>query len=244
MKRLLTAIAVLAVINLLGIGGALGWLAATHRLSRERLDAVRAILHETIPEEQARLAKEQKDAEAAAAALPEPLPATPPVPSEQLVGLQQESSRAEEFRAQRLERDNRDLARTTALEFQRLDRERQAFEKERDDFSAMRARLAAVEGEKQFKTAVSVLAEGVKPAEAASILRQLIDGQVNVLSSGETRGLSGMDRAAAYLNAMDSIARGEVMSQFAKSSPQVAAELLERIRTFGLLADASGNAGP
>lgn len=244
MKRIFTAFSVLAIINLLGIGGALGWLVSTQRLDRARLDAVRAVLHDPIPVEQARIEKEQKEAEAAAAAQPAPLPPTPPVPSEQLVAMQEEAAQAEEFRGQRLERDNRDLVKTTTLEFQRLDKERRAFERERDDFNAMRARLAAVEGEQQFKTAVSILAEGVKPAEAMAMLRQIIDGQAGAFGAGDTPGVSGIDRAAAYLNAMDGIARGEVMSQFAKASPQLAAELLERIRTFGLLADASGNAGP
>ncbi|HZW09560.1 MAG TPA: hypothetical protein VFF69_06635, partial [Phycisphaerales bacterium] len=234
---------VLAIANLLGILGAAGWLVATERVDRERVEAIRKILHEPAPIERARL-----ESEAAAAAeqqeeQPEPLPPTPPVPSEQIIDLRQDLERADEFLAQRMQRESQDLARTMALERERLEREQAEFERERAEFERMREQIAATEGDAQFKAALSVLKQ-VKPAEAKAILQEIIDGVAGALGAPEQPGASGMDRAVAYLDALGSMERGEVMAQFVKDSPAMAAELLERLRTFGLVADASGEQGP
>lgn len=241
MKRIFTVLSVVAIANLLGLAVAAAWLAATQRIDRERLETIRAILHEPVPAERARLAKEQDQVGSQSQAPEAPLPESPPVPAAMLVDLGQDLRRADEFRAQRLEREAQDLARTMTLERQRLDRDRAAFEKERAQFEQMRSRIAAMEGEQQFKDALSVLRQ-VKPVEAKAMLQQIIDGIApGIATGGSTAELGGMDRAVAYLDALGSMERGEIMSQFVKDSPEVAAELLERLRTFGLVAGPSGD---
>lgn len=243
MKRLLTAFSVLAIINLLGILGAVGWLAATQRLSTERIEAVRMILHEPLPIEMARLEAEQKAAEAEAGPIEEPLPDAPPLGADELVSLQQEQARADEFRAQRQERENTSLAMTTTLELRRLDKERAEFEDVRDRFERQQADIASIRGDKQFQTALSVL-NAVKPADAKKMLQEIIDGRAGAIGVGDVPGLSGQGRAVAYLDAMDERIRGKIIAEFVKDSPTLAADLLERLRTFGILADASGEPMP
>jgi len=243
MKRLLTAFAALASINLLGILGAVGWLAATQRLDRARVDAIREILHEPVPVEEARLEAEQQAVESGAVAEETPLPTTPPMGSEQLVSLRQEQGQADEFRTQRRERENASLSMTTRIELQRLDERRAAFERERDAFQAMREQIAAVQGDEQFQAALSVLTT-VKPDKAKAMLQEIIDGRAGSVGVEGASGMLGLDRAVAYLDEMDETVRGKVMAEFVEDSPTLAAELLERLRTFGLLADASGGTGP
>ncbi|MFG0259849.1 MAG: hypothetical protein ACF8LK_05795 [Phycisphaerales bacterium JB041] len=254
MKRILTALSVLAIINLLGIAGAVGWLLATQRLSKERLDAVREILHQTIPQEQA-----AKDAAAAAAEAEaeaagegtdpvgidrsEPLPPNPPVPAERLVAIQRDGAQADEFRAQRAEREGSVLSQTTTQVFRQLDRERKEFEAERDRFERRKAGIAAMQGDEQFQAALSVLTS-VKPADAQAMLQEIIEGRAGSLSVDDPADLTGMDRAVAYLDEIEEMVRGKIMAEFVKESPTVAAELLERLRTFGLMAEATGPETP
>ncbi len=243
MKRLLTAFSALAIINLLGILGAIGWLAATQRLSMERIDAVRDILHETLPMEMARLEAEQKAAEDAAIPTEEPLPETPPLGAEELVSLQLEQNRADEFLMQRRERENTTLAMTTTLELRRLDKERKQFEAERDRFKRQQEDIVSFRGDTQFQKALSVLI-AVKPGDAKTMLQEIIDGRSGAMGMGDAQGMTGLDRSVAYLDSMDERVRGKIIAEFVKGSPTLAADLLERLRTFGLLADASGETMP
>lgn len=242
MKRLLTAISALAIINLLGILGAAGWLAATQRISKERVEAIRAILHEPVPAEQARLAAEQAAAGAAQAPAEEPLPEGPPVGSEALVAMQLEQARADQLREQRLARENSTLGRTIVQETRKLDEARREFEATRERFETRQAQIASLKGEEQFQAALSVLTQ-VKPDKAMAMLQEIIEGRAGAGATGES-GLSGIDCAVAYLDEMDEMVRGKIMAEFVDDSPTLAADLLERLRTFGLLADASGGAGP
>lgn len=243
MKRLVTAFAALAVVNLLGILGAVGWLAATQRLNGARVEAIRAILHEPVPVEAARLEAEQKAAEAEQPVVEEALPETPPLGAEQLVSMQQEMGQAAEFRLQKMDRESAALSLTTKIELQRLEDQRVRFAKERDAFNAMCDQIAAVKGDEQFQAALSVLTT-VKPDKAKAMLQEIIDGRAGEVGLADSAGMTGLDRAVAYLDEMDEMVRGKVMAEFVDDSPTLAAELLERLRTFGLMADASGGTGP
>jgi hypothetical protein len=204
------------------------------------------MLSEPLPVERERLEEERRAAEQTAQPAPDGAsasPAEPPIPSGELVGLNQDLQRADEFRAQRLAREVQDLARTLLLERQRLDEERARLDEAKTEFERTRAEIAALEGDAQFKAALSVLRQ-VKPAEAKQMLQAVIEGIPGSIPAPASPGLSGMEQAVAYLDALGSMERGEIMSQFVKDSPAVAAELLERLRTFGLVADASGEQGP
>ncbi len=247
MRRLFSVLSVLAIAHLLGLLGVVAWLAATERLNGERIESIREILHRPIPQEEAARRKASQEQQTGpppqgVEAEPPP-PRTPPLPAEHLVGLRLELRQSDEFRAQRMAREAHDLARTLLLERRRLDQERAAFEAERAAFERKLGEIAALEGDEQFKAALSVLRQ-VKPAEAKQMLQQIIDGAGAPSPAGEAPELSGIERAVAYLDALGSMERGEIMSQFVKDSPELAAELLERLRTFGLMADASGEQGP
>lgn len=240
MKRIFTIAAVLAIAHLVGLIGAFGWLLGTGRVSAERVERLRELFGESVAAEQARLEAEAAAAEAGLAEAETPLPGTLPVSSELAVNYSQEQSRAAEFQVQRQSRASEDLARTLQLERERLDRQRKEFDSERDAFLAMRGRLEAVEGEEQFEKAVGVL-KTVSPKAARGMLQAIIDG-----ASGPAGGSQpgGMEQAVAYLNRLPSITQGEIMAQFAKDAPEVAAELLERLRTHGLVAAPSGEQDP
>lgn len=253
MKRLITVVSILAIINLLGILGAIGWLVATQRLDRERLDAVREILHQPIPESLQDAEPTESDGTGEVAAISEDglppetdgaaLPDGPPLPAEQLISLQKDLERATEFRQQRADREGTVLTATSRLVFRQLDEERRKLETERDRFERRQAGIAALRGDEQFQAALSVLSS-VKPADAQSMLQEIIEGRAGALSVDDPAGMTGMDRAVAYLDELDDMIRGKIMAEFVKASPTVAAELLERLRTFGLMAEAAGPQTP
>ncbi|MEY3022983.1 MAG: hypothetical protein RIS86_2181, partial [Planctomycetota bacterium] len=65
MKTLLRLVLVLAIANLFAFGGFVGWLVGSGRLDAARLERLRAMLAETVAEENARLAREQEELESA-----------------------------------------------------------------------------------------------------------------------------------------------------------------------------------
>ena len=73
MKTLWTIVSLIAVMNILAIGGLVGWLKATDRLNKDRLTTIRQTLAKTIPAEMQEKAaqvvaadeQKKKDAEAA-----------------------------------------------------------------------------------------------------------------------------------------------------------------------------------
>lgn len=245
MKRMLTVLSVLAIVNLLGIAGAIGWLVATQRLTTDRVEAVRQLIREPAPVEQARLEAEQKAAQEseAEAEAQRPLPDAPPIRADQMVSLRRDWEEATEFRSQRLDRENDVLAQTTAQVFRKLDKERAAFEAERERFQRQQQAIAALRGDEQFQAALSVLS-AVKPAEAKTMLQEIIEERAGAVGVIDHPAMTGLDRAVAYLDELDDLVRGKIMAEFVEDSPTVAAELLERIRTFGMMADASGARAP
>ncbi len=243
MKRLFVVLSVLAVAHMLGLVGVIGWLVGTKRLDMARVEKVRQMLVEPIPEEQARLEAEQKAAEEALANQPEPLPDNDPVPAEVLVSQQGQLDEAAQLRKDRMAREAKDLVATISLERSRLDQQRQAFLQEKSSFEQMRRQIAAVEGEAQFQHAVDVLT-GVKPASAKAMLKAIIEGKAGSLGADGESGVTGMDRAVAYLNKIDGMKLSNIMEQFTKDSPELAAQLLERLRTYGMMASASGDNVP
>lgn len=241
MKIIWNALALLAIAHVLAILGLVGWLAATQRISRERLDTVRAVLREPVPVELARVEAEQAkteqtQGEKAAAQLPDP-----PLSAVEQIEDATMLNAAGDLRLDRLRRETEDLARTLDIERRRIEEDRAALESERTAFDAMRVELKRVEGDAQFKKALGVLKE-LKPADARAMLEQVINGAAGAVLGDPAPGI---DRAVAYLNAMGSSESAAIIAQFAKDSPDVAADLLERIRVQGLVtASAPGATTP
>jgi hypothetical protein len=229
MRLLWNILAVLAVANLLGLAAFVGWLKASDRLDRERLHEVRAVLTKTVSERKAeadaqaaKTAQDQKDASEKAKV------GTPPVTAADALDLKIQLSQFDQARLEAMRRDVSLLQDTLRRERQALDADRAAFAKEKADFDKARQAIAETEGNAQFKKALATY-ETLKPDKAKLALKQLIDQKQT-------------DQAVAYLNAMQERPRTKIIDEFLKDDPKVAADLLERLRTRGMLA--RGPEGP
>lgn len=241
MKKLGTALSVMAVANMLALAGFALWLKATDRLNIDRLRTVRDVLRPTIAEErdarkkeEERFAREQAEAEERARL------ERPALTAEQQLAIRLASTEAEWQRRQRFEREVADLR--TAL-----DRERAEFEAERASIESTRAAAqaqaearAALTASEQFRKAVGVIEAMRAPEAKAALLEVMRMGPataVGTLSAdaGVAAEISeeGLARAVLYLDALQERTRAKVLSEFLKDDPKLAATLLERIRTLG-----------
>lgn len=226
MKRIWTVLSVLALANVVALGGLAGWMAQTGRLSIDRLRQVREMFSQTVAMEQARLDAERKAAAEAELAKSHELSGTARSASE-LVAMRLNATDVDLQRIERLRREVADLQRMLQRDQTSLDEQVASFHKERDAFNAMRERLRAIEGGDQFKKSLAVL-EGVKAAEARDMLDTLLKG-------------GAKEQVVSYLNAMDERARSKVLTEFIKAGqPDVAAELLESLRTRCIETPADG----
>jgi hypothetical protein len=221
MKTIWTIIAVVAVLNLLAIGGLVGWLQSSGRLSRERVTALRSAFAQPVAMEVA--AKEQAAAEAKKAeddkAAAEKA-AIPPKPASDVIA---EQRFRDEQQAQVLLRQQQDLENLRAslmTKLSELESREKKLEAEKKAFAADRARIAEIEGTKQFRDALTTL-ESQKAKDAKAVLNALLEGKQE-------------DQAVAYLAKMDEGKRAKVIAEFVKDNPPLAAELLERLRTRGV----------
>jgi hypothetical protein len=229
MKTVWNLLAVLAVANLLGLGAFVGWLKMSNRLDRERLHEIRTVLTQTVSQRKADAdavtAKADQDKKTAAE---QAKVGTPPVTASEALDLKIQLSQFDQARLEAMRRDVSLLQDTLRRERQALDADRAAFAKEKSDFEKARQTVAATEGNVQFKKTLATY-ESLKPDKAKLALKQLIDQKQT-------------DQAVAYLNAMQERPRTKVIDEFLKDDPKVAADLLERLRTRGMLA--RGPEGP
>jgi hypothetical protein len=229
MKIVWNLLAVMAVANLLGLGAFVGWLKMSDRLDRERLHEIRTVLKRTVSqrksEADAQSAKSEQDkADAAIAAKVGTLPVT----SAEALDLKIQLSQFDQARLEAMRRDVALLQDTLRRERQALDADRIAFNTERANFEKARQIVAETEGSAQFKKTLATF-ESLKPDKAKLALKQLIDQKQT-------------DQAVAYLNSMQERSRTRVIDEFLKEDPKLAADLLERLRTRGMLA--RGPEGP
>lgn len=231
MKSLWSFIGVLAVAHLLALAGLGAWLVGTDRLDGERLERVRTILSETIPEEKARLAEEADAAEQArileAAKAAE---ATMPIGAADRVQLKLELSEIDRQQFLRMQREMQDLKLSLTRERQLLDDDVVKFQTEKADFDAYRKRLLEIEGSAQFKKTLATY-EGLKAKDAMASLNALLEQDQQ-------------DQVVSYLSAMEERQRTKIIAEFNKLDPTLAADLLERLRTRGTELLAPGEPDP
>ncbi|KAA0216642.1 MAG: hypothetical protein DYG94_08990 [Leptolyngbya sp. PLA3] len=226
MKRIWTVLSVLALANVVALGGFAGWLAQTGRLSIERLRQVREMFSETVAMEQSRLDAEAQALADAEKAKSKELSGSARSASE-LVAMRLNATEVDLQRIERLRREVEDLQRMLQRDQASLDEQVVSFRKERDAFNAMRDRMREIEGGVQFKKSLAVL-EGVRATEARDMLGTLLQE-------------GSKEQVVSYLNAMDERARAKVLTEFIKAGqPDVAAELLESLRTRGIETPADG----
>ncbi|MBY0113916.1 MAG: hypothetical protein K2Y21_13950 [Phycisphaerales bacterium] len=233
MKRLWTIISILALANVLALGGVVGWLQTSGRLNKDRMQRLRELFAPTIAEEAkakeaeaAKLAEEKKKAEE------ETKSARPPITAADRLDL---SAKGEEVRRQRmasLEKQVESLKNSLQMERELLDKERAKLTADTTAFNAMRKKIADDEGSAQFKKTLGTLSD-LKPDQAKKTLKEML--AMKPASTGDGQSFaSGTDLVVSYLNAMDGRTRGKIVDQFIQDDPKLAADLLERLRTRGL----------
>ena len=223
MKAIWTILAVIAVANMLALLGLVGWLKSSDRLDMARVAEVRRLFVETTAQRKTREEDDKAKAEAeqkAAAELAKQ--GQPPLAAADVLAAKLEQSKLDQERLQSLRREVQLLQETLRRERTQLDADRQAFLKERADFEKARQAVVQTEGNAQFKKALATI-EGLKPDKAKTALQELLD-------------LKQVDQVVAYLNAMQERSRTKIIDEFIKSDPKVATDLLERLRTRGMLA--------
>jgi len=223
MKSAWLALSVLAVANVLGLVAFFGWLKATDRLDRSRLEQVRAIFATTVSQEKAQVQQKESQAEAEARAAAERARLSKPgVTAEQELESRFDATEIDRQRRQRIHDEIASLQRILGERMSELERLNAQIADARSEFEALTKRSRAQATDQQFKKTLSVL-EGLKAPLAKTMLRQTMDASID-----------GMEQSIAYLNAMEDETRTAVMQEFIKEDPKLAAELLQRLRTRGV----------
>lgn len=238
MKRAWTIISILAMANLLAMAGFAGWLGASGRLSKERMEAIRRTLSVPVAVERAEAEKAARLAarEASKAGEGETIIASDessglPIPASVLMSLKIEHGEVDRQRVELLRQQVEQLRLTLAREREELDRQTQALQAEREAFEAARRTIAETEGSEQFRKTVEALSSMSPKAAKGTLAAMLTDAEGKVNEEGAAL-------VTAYLNAMDAMTRTAVLEAFQKDQPELAAQLLNRLRTYGQFAQA------
>lgn len=230
MKSIWLILSMLALANILAIGGVLAWLSTTDRLNSERVTKIREMLAKPVAVEAEELAAQTvAHAQAVEKAAQEEKLARPPIPAADRIAADQADAELALQRMLRRQREIDDLGSQLLRRQDELDRREKELLDRIAAFETQKAKYMEIEGTAQFRTALATL-EGLKAREAKATLEVLMT---------EGRG----DEVIAYLAKMDERKRAAIMSEFAKEQPAVAADLLERLRTRGVSAAGAAGAG-
>lgn len=252
MNKLWTILSVVGVANFFAVCGFVGWLAATDRLNLDRVRAVKAAISETAAEEAGRVEADAKAKEAETKILEvKAKEQKPTMTAQEKLAVRLEATELDMQRFKKLQSDIEAMQTNLRAQSERLIAERSVFEKEKSAFDVLRKEVEAKTGDAQFKKTLAVL-EGMDTKNAMATVKQIIagidpDAALGLPATGnvsaESAAAVGEDRALRYLNAMSPSKRTEILNLVAKGEPALAAKLLERLRTYGLL-PASGNKTP
>ncbi|MGP1271915.1 MAG: hypothetical protein ACTS22_01135 [Phycisphaerales bacterium] len=226
MRTIIRAIGVLATLHLLLLIGGGAWLVASDRVDERRVEAVVSMFRETVAARDAREAAEEADQ--AAGDLEGRELSEVPLTAEQQIDRKLRSSEADRQTIQRMRRDVEDLRRALQTERAQLDQSRAAFLAEREAFDAERERIRLTEGEEQFQAALLTLMT-MRSKQAYTLVNETIENNAE-----------GMSIATAYLDNLPPKNRAGILGEFEKNDPELAAELLERLRTRGVEAPPDG----
>lgn len=238
MKTIWKVVSVIALANLLSLAGFVGWLQFSDRLDMARVREIRKVFTETLTDELDRQEREEKErAEAQRLADLAVIEAAggEPINASRRIRMQDELEEEGTAKLARMQQDMVVLKQMLAEQQQRLDAEVDSLKRERDAFNAERDRIRKIEGDGQFKIAVRAFSE-IKSSTATEMLREIMGGTT-------VDGNDGLSQVVSYLNAMDDDVRSKIIEEFAKEGPAVAANLLERLRTYGLLAQVPEDTG-
>ena len=258
MKTLWITLSALAIANLLAVAGFLMWLKSSDRLDRGRLEQVRQIISKPIAIEKAEKEAEAKKVEAEKKSAEEAAKASrPPLTASEALAARLEAGEIDRQRIEALRSAIRALQDPLKAEREALTDEKRKLQQEQAAFKAQVASRDALLVDQQFKKTLGVL-EALKPTEAKSLLMEILKGTepstaaeqasagsltANTPTQAAPGALAsisseGMERAVDYLNAMQARARAKVMSELLKDDSKLASQLLERLRTYGQIAQA------
>jgi len=238
MRAFWIAVSTLALANLIALGAFALWLNTSGRLNSERVEKVRQLFQPTIAQDLAAAATEKgkaeqaaKEAEAAAR------DKRPPITAEQRLAIIREHDEEQLQKNERLQRETRDLLNQLDIRRAEFESDRMSFLAERDAFQAMRDQLTRAESDQQLAKTLKVY-EALKPADAAAMMETM-------MSNSDP---AGTNQVVAYLNRMQPRTSSRIVAEFKKKDPVLAADLLERLRTYGFdprtLRDASAAPSP
>lgn len=226
MKTVWNILAALALINIIALAGVVVWLRASDRLNRQRATALKETFSKTIAQEAAEKAAVEAEARAKAVAAAEAAKmAQPPESAAEKIEDQKfrEDQRLQVVLRQQQELEN--LRASLMAQIAKLDEREKRLEANRLAFAEERRKVMATDGNKQFLIALATL-EGQKPRDAKQVLRALLD-------------VHETDQVVAYLTKMEEGKRTKVMAEFVKDDAALAADLLERLRTRGVVVPAA-----
>ena len=250
MKTFWTVLSVLAVANLIALGGFVGWLAKSDRLNMERVKAVREALVKPVELEKQEQAEKAKAAEAdKLRAEAEAKASKPPLTAAEKLQARIEATELDRQRLERLKREVADLQQQLAAERARLEADKSEFAALQKQFDQTVANAAEVGTEEQFQKTLKVLVSQ-KPGQAVILLKQILiepastpDLSMAPIANGATfapppaepapPSEARMGTVVAYLDAMTDKQRSKIMDALTKTDPKLAADLLERLRTRG-----------
>jgi len=222
MKRLWNAVSFVAVVNLLAMTMFGLWLWQSGRMDVERLRRLKEMLGQTIEAEQEVAAEQQAQTEAdRQEAAEQARVADPPLPSvAQVRHLNLIDAQSRQAMQRLRDETDQHLARL-AMERRQIEREQASLEAEKEAWQEATRAQRQQRTDEQFQKTVK-LYESAKPKLAKQWMLNLVD-------DGEER------QVVAYLNAMNSRAAKKILDEFkSEQDGQLATELLERLRTFGL----------
>jgi hypothetical protein len=231
MKTLWNITSFLAMVNLLALVMFGGWLWQSGRLDRERVHAIRDMLSpsdENAALEEARGVVSEEGA--AVEGGEETRRATPALPSGMQVNQLSAMNTREVLTLRRLEDEKNMLVEQLRLQSQKMREEREAFDAVRAAWEQATKADRDRKSDEQFKKTID-LYQSVPAKQAKSMLVELVD-------RGQTR------QAIAYLDAMDTRTAAKILRELKTDTEnELATELLEQLRTFGVAAGVTKESG-
>lgn len=225
MKTIGWAALFLLLIHLLAAAGFVGWLAATHRIDRERLAQVVEVFELTIDQERAR---EQKAAQVTAAAQAVARKAARlravadgPQTFQDRLALEEQADELAIHRLERLQRETSDLHRQIERAKEFLTQQKAQLDEQRAAFKAFVEATTTRMQDEDFQQAVAMY-EQLRPKQAKQMFQTLMD-------RGKT------DEVVNYLAAMQLRKAAGVLKEF-ETPPEIqqATMLIQKLKGRGV----------
>lgn len=229
MKTLWSIVTVMAVANLLALGGFIGWLGGTGRIDESRLRAAQSLFAPTVAEAAAARAAAELEAEQAAEQTQRQERLTnPPLTASAILASREIAADAAAQEVLRVRQEVRERQAELQLEADRLAEERAVFIAERDAWQSRRDAEQQRVGGEQFTQLVELFST-LKPREARDLILEM-----------EARG----ERAdvVRLLDALQVRAAAKIVSELrTPEQRRLASELLARLRDLGQDLPADGS---